>query len=352
MYKKIRVSGFRGVDDAVLDKLGRLNILVGRNNTGKSSCLEALSLMSSGRHLFRNTFGKSTLEQILGRRVEIDEGWKHLIHDGSESATVEGVQDSGAVETLEIADRPYDMADAPSAERIGEIRSRIGIRLYELQESVRHEVYAYFRSDARVLGEMYATDNAVRSETAPSNRRAAAGPNLFIDKPDLVPKKMYERTVSSGKIYDVISRLKKNSPAVSDIRQIDGDMYVFFEDRTKRPLSLMGDGFSAAVRLSMASHLLEGGTMAIEEPENHTHPALMYSIIEELLIGCRDYGNQVFLSTHSDELVEYALEKAPSKEYVSVIKMGGSDGEAYAESFDRDEAREYRMNLGLDMRGI
>ena len=90
MYKKIRVSGFRGADDIVLDRLGRLNILVGRNNTGKSSCLEAVSLMSSGRDLFKNAFGESTLERILGRRVGTDEGWKHLIHDCGERAVVEG----------------------------------------------------------------------------------------------------------------------------------------------------------------------------------------------------------------------------------------------------------------------
>lgn len=350
MYRQIRISGFRGADDVTLDKLGRLNILVGRNNTGKSSCLEAISLMGSGRHLFRNTFGESTLEQILGRRVETDEGWKHLTHDGRENAVVKGVPDSGAAETLEIAGSPYDMESIPGTGQIGEIRSRIKSKVG--LESVRHAFYFYFHSDARVLGALYAAGSAVRHETAPPGLGSAAGPSLFIKNPDLVPKELYKRTVSSGKIHDVIDRLRAKVPDADDIRQIDGEMYMFLKDRVKRPLSLMGDGFRAAVLLSMSGHLLQGGTMAVEEPENHTHPALMFHIVDELLKSCRDYGNQVFIATHSDELVERALETAPSNEDVSVFKMNKLHDKTYVESFDRDEAREYGIDLELDMRGM
>lgn len=354
MYKEVRISRFRGADDVVLDKLGRLNILVGRNNTGKSSCLEAISLMSSGQHLFMNAFGESALEQILERRVETDEDWGHLVRDGEKNAAVEGVLDSGAVETLEIAELPREMENGPAAEQTAELESRIRDKLSKLHENMQHGMYFYSRGGARVLGELYATDEIVRSETVPAARpgsRATVGPNLFIERPDLVPEELYEKVVRSGKIHDVISRLKTKVPDIADIRQIGGEIYIFFENMDKRPLSLMGDGFRATVLLSMSSHLLEGGTMAIEEPENHTHPALLYHIVAELLIGCRDYGNQVFLTTHSDELVEYALEVAPP-EYVSVFQLIRSNGRTHVESFDTDEAREHRIKLGLDMRGM
>lgn len=356
MYKKICVSGFRGADDIVLDRLGRLNILVGRNNTGKSSCLEAVSLMSSGRDLFRNTFGESALEQILGRRVGTDEGWKHLIHDGGEHAVVEGVQDSGAVEALEVAGSPHSMKNVPATEQLGELSSRIQSGVSQLRENIRHEACFYHSGgDRPVLGKLYATDRGLRSETAPAappGHRAAAGTSLFMERPDLVPGELYRRVVSSGSMRDVIARLKVKIPAINDIRQIGGEVYAFFEDRTKRPLSLVGDGFRSTVLLSMSGHLMEGGTIAIEEPENHTHPSMVYHVVDELLIGCRDHSNQVFLSTHSDDLVEHALMVAPSKEYVSVFHLSGSDGETYVESFDMDEAYEHRITLGLDMRGM
>ena len=349
MYKQIRISGFRGADDVVLDKLGRLNILVGRNNAGKSSCLEAISLMSSGQHMFRNAFGESALEQILGRRVGIGGGWDYIVHGGRKNAAVRGVLDTGAVETLEMAGSPHEMEEVPDAGLMKEIGSGIQGGASD-RKGARREFYFYFRGDSRVLGRLYAAGADVLSETAPPG--AAAGPSLFVKNPDLAQKELCSRASGSGKMRDVVSRLKGYTREVIDIQQIGGETYVFFESGAKRPISLVGDGFRSAVLLSMSSHLLRGGTMAIEGPENSTHPALMYHVVEELLRGCRDYGNQVFLATHSDELAERAIEIAPSKEYVSVFQMHKVCGRTHVESFDLDEARKHRIELGLDMRGM
>lgn len=349
----MRVSGFRGADDVALDRLGRLNILAGRNNTGKSSCLEAISLLSSGPHRFRNTFGENTLEKILGRRVGTDECWRRLVHDGAKSAVVEGAR-SGATETLEIARSPHDMEDPPPAEQAEELESRIRGRVPGLKDSPRRGVYAYYRGDARVLGGLFPVDGGVVSETIPSVRPGvrAAGPNLFIVRPEDVPEGRCERAAGPGKMSDVISRLKTKVPDIDGMRHVNGEICVFFKDRDSMPLSLMGDGFRAAALLSMASHLMEGGTMAVEEPESRMHPALLYHVVSELLRGCRDNDGQVFLATHSDDLAECAIEAAPSKEYVSVFQLTKIDGKIDVESFDTDEAYEHRIKLGLDMRGM
>src|SRR5438034_11209422 len=41
----VTIDGFRGLRHLRLDGLGRLNILVGENNSGKTSVLEALSIL-------------------------------------------------------------------------------------------------------------------------------------------------------------------------------------------------------------------------------------------------------------------------------------------------------------------
>ena len=41
----VRIDGFRGLRNLALDGLGPLNILVGENNSGKTSVLEALSIL-------------------------------------------------------------------------------------------------------------------------------------------------------------------------------------------------------------------------------------------------------------------------------------------------------------------
>ena len=63
MYSSIRISGYRGLDSFTMEGLGRINLLVGTNNCGKTSILECIELLrSSGNRLVLST--------ILGRRGE------------------------------------------------------------------------------------------------------------------------------------------------------------------------------------------------------------------------------------------------------------------------------------------
>lgn len=47
MYSSIRIQGFRGLDSFQMQGLGRVNLLVGANNCGKTSILECIQLLQS-----------------------------------------------------------------------------------------------------------------------------------------------------------------------------------------------------------------------------------------------------------------------------------------------------------------
>jgi hypothetical protein len=63
MIESIEIKGYRTFSDFSLNGLGRINLLVGKNNSGKTSLLEALALLWGGDDL-------SQLWQILARRGE------------------------------------------------------------------------------------------------------------------------------------------------------------------------------------------------------------------------------------------------------------------------------------------
>jgi hypothetical protein len=79
VLKSLEIQNFKGIRQGKLDDLAQVNILVGRNNSGKSTILDALILLRCGivqvDHL--NVNG---LEQIIRRRVNsgnlnFDEFW-------------------------------------------------------------------------------------------------------------------------------------------------------------------------------------------------------------------------------------------------------------------------------------
>ena len=121
------------------------------------------------------------------------------------------------------------------------------------------------------------------------------------------------------------------------------------------PISAHGDGFIAL--LTTLHNLLqsENGILIIEEPENHLHPRYLSVLIETLFTYCKQLKVQVFMATHSYDLIWMALEYPETeeeKEMLLVSKMT-SDGETI-EKFDytTDEGLKVVNELYLDLRGI
>jgi predicted ATPase len=63
MISSVKINGYRAFPDFEMSGLGRVNLLVGRNNTGKTSLLEILYLLASGGN-------PSALWNVLARRGE------------------------------------------------------------------------------------------------------------------------------------------------------------------------------------------------------------------------------------------------------------------------------------------
>jgi hypothetical protein len=63
MISSIKIKGYRRFLDYSMSGLGRINLLVGKNNSGKTSILEAIHFLASGQDI-------SPLWQIPSRRGE------------------------------------------------------------------------------------------------------------------------------------------------------------------------------------------------------------------------------------------------------------------------------------------
>ena len=51
VLKSLKMTGFRAFESYALESLSRVNLVVGRNNSGKTSVLEAVNLLVSGGSL-------------------------------------------------------------------------------------------------------------------------------------------------------------------------------------------------------------------------------------------------------------------------------------------------------------
>src|SRR6266545_1340278 len=89
MFTNLHIERFRGIAALDLDGLKPINLLVGRNNTGKTSVLEALFLLCGAT----NPIMPTVVGQLRGQRIttvrEADVVWRSLFHDLTSSQPIE-----------------------------------------------------------------------------------------------------------------------------------------------------------------------------------------------------------------------------------------------------------------------
>jgi AAA15 family ATPase/GTPase len=144
--------------------------------------------------------------------------------------------------------------------------------------------------------------------------------------------------------HDVVKNLKRLSQN-EVVYQRDNSLVTI-------PISAHGDGFKALLNTIRYLVKAKDGILLIEEPENHLHHRYVDIFIENLFEYSKKLNVQVFMSTHSLDLIRSALkypENDEEKKMLLVSKMT-SNGQTI-EKFDYtvDEGLKVIDELYLDL---
>ncbi|MFO0762561.1 MAG: AAA family ATPase [Byssovorax sp.] len=101
MFTSIEIENFRGFSKLKLSDLGRVNLVVGKNNTGKTSLLEAIAI-ATGRDMMDLL---PALFRIAAEK-EDERYYPWLIKDGAARALIAATLDSGPNVRVVIAPAP------------------------------------------------------------------------------------------------------------------------------------------------------------------------------------------------------------------------------------------------------
>jgi AAA15 family ATPase/GTPase len=363
----IEIKDFRGIDHLTINNLGQFNIFIGRNNTGKSACLEAIALLASGNAGFQNSFKEDMLKFITFRRSKSDLGWDYLIRTGADKAQIIGfknIEGGGAkTEGVTISKTTDNLGLNKNEDLVESIRDQMVHELRRERESVlssrrrealpKNRLYFYYINGRERLSLLYGGDDYKEVVTA-SKKIPNVNPPiedvLFIGNFEEIQAELHDRSAEKGRLFPVIDRLRLKFPEIQDLRRIRDMLYIFYK-KGSIPLATMGDGFKASLLVSLSVQTLSSGVLVLEEPENYLHPGLMMHLIEELLLACKQNNIQVFTSTHSEEFLNFCIERSKNID-VSIVRMSRLGDKFEAEVIKKEEAQEHMKQLGIDLRGF
>lgn len=373
-YSAIEIKNFRGIKHLTLNGLGDLNILTGRNNTGKSSCLEAIALVASGASNFKDIFKEDMIKFILTRRTGRDLAWDYLIRHGEDTSSITAFSNGKRrhSENILIGKTLSNLKLEPHDDLISSLREQFQnvitsereinyrSRLVEKGPKVTHSMYFYYVNSQQCLARIFETNKGIEvisSSTrrfSPTMRRISEQrlneDVLFIGNLEQIGGELHDIIAEKGLIQDVIERLHDKFPEITDLRPLREILYIFY-GKEKMPLDTMGDGFKINLLITLSGHAISNGILILEEPENFLHPGLMIHLVQELTIACKKQNIQIFLTTHSDELIKFFLQNSQEID-TSIIKLIKSDNDIEAETFNKLEAKEKLEELGIDLRGF
>ncbi len=365
-WKSIHIERFRRLENLRLDDLGTVNLLVGKNNSGKTSVLEALAVMCNPFSPLNwvNTAWERELKSARTPVLEVL-NWmfphKAPRQNGYEgSAIIEGVWPSGKPLRVEadyhefreimLRPSPSDAADSESEElteyaadlqiSVRGVSSRVLNTGRDINEQITHEFRGgRFQVSVEKLPQLpYQFVSPVSHRT---NRQLLAA---------------LDQVLENRMKAEVVHLMQKLAPDVEDIeiRSPQGRgavVYLYHSGVGHVPLTVEGDGMRRALAFASAVTLAKNGVLLLDEVETALHPDALAGIFRFLVDVCRQQNVQLFVTTHSLEAVDAMLASVGNEVSDLVayhLPPRGSDQTVYR--LGGKSIRSMRSDGGLDLR--
>ena len=312
MYSTIRISGYRGLESFRLPDLGRINLLVGANNSGKTSILECIELLRSDGnpnvlHAILNRRGE--WGQVTGEERRAALAVRHVFarHDLAGTVVVESVGKSGHIDrwanriTLAVEDADTDsQADLPDLfddETPYQLRIRSSNTGWDFKAQMTPEGLV----DPRRLRAPTGSEEVVWFVSAggmsvPQIVRSFDGV-VLTDREQHVTQAL---AVIEPGIERIASVGYERGPGSALYRGARGGLFLKLRDVPERvPIGTAGEGMWRMLGLALALANAKGGVLLVDEIDTGLH----YSVLEDMWRMVDERAEalsvQVFATTHS-----------------------------------------------------
>ncbi len=320
MIRDFHIQRFRGLRDFRMHDLGRVNLLVGTNNCGKSSMLEGLEILSSQgnlRTILNATYRRGEriwVEDDTRRYVEGDIShlfYGHKFEVGSNiSIQSESAEGTSGIE-IDVVPREFDTPNLfPESESVG-LSEPLDLRV-AWRNGGPEKVVPFPLSQRGGISS--------RQMSRLSSDTADTPPVQFVSTSALAIEEvmaLFDEVVLTPEEDLLVEALQTIEPEIERIAAIGGDrprassfgrqgrIVVKLKGFSERiPIGSMGDGIWRMLGIAIALVNAENGVLLVDEIDTGLH----YSVLSDmwrLVQKTADRLNvQVFATSHSRDCYE------------------------------------------------
>ena len=347
MITGLEIKGFKGLEHLSIPQLTRITLVGGKNNTGKTSLLEAV-------FLFFDRMNPQMLTSQYARRgvsvlpLEPETMWAPIFHDYEMKKEISiSVTSVNSTETMIITFNPNY---TPSFVRVraSGISGQGGQNLQIRTDQKPTPSYAlditYKMNGTEAISHLLIGVGGLRLDI--EKVKVEKAKTVFIASRSLInPKEDADRfgkldvMGKQDKVLKFLRIIEPNLTALSsvsmgNISMIHGDIGL----KRKIPIPYMGEGVSKLLSIILAIANSKDGIVLIDEFENGLHYSVMQKIWEGIGRAAREFNCQVIATTHSYECLRAAYNGFSSdlQNDFTYLRLDRIDNETKAKIFDFD----------------
>lgn len=356
----LSVEGFRALQHLTITGLGRVNLITGRNNTGKSSVLEALRLLTSDASLSIIFSILSDREEDISEIEEVE--WRNdadslfqlaslfsgfpQLTDPFQPITIRATGDTRSLDMVLGIGWVSRTGDADSPFRLIERQNHVfeedaglpaliiessGIKRLIPMNKFRHRAYSTYR-------------RSTESREEPPLRCRYVSP--YGGEKTFTLGTLWDSIALSDQEKNVVEALRIIDPDISAVSMVGGEgarqrrTAIVRSSKFERPVPLrsFGDGLNRLFGIVLSLVNAKNGILLIDEFENGMHHSVQFDAWRAIFRLAQNLGVQVFATSHSWDAIE-AFQKAAAEtpEQGVLVRLSRRENRIIPTLFREDE---------------
>jgi AAA domain, putative AbiEii toxin, Type IV TA system len=305
MLRDLTIKNYRCFKDFSIDGLARVNLIVGQNNSGRTSFLEAV-------YLLVNQQNPRALIELLDNRGEYS-----FDLSSASSIGVTFYDTAHVFHKHNPQPQSYDAGIAISSQADTPLSVQIGVNgnpnAFSLNAITSLTEIPSLELRFTYAGVASAAFDLLADYSYPANRRFSrvrevVHPYRFvgINVSDFEYLSALWESVSldPGKEALLVQALRLIDPTVEDVRltprRTASGTVVGLRDQPQRiPLSSMGEGMRRILSLAMSAIVAQGGILLVDEIDTGLYYGLQADLWRLLIETAQNLNIQIFATTHS-----------------------------------------------------
>ena len=344
----LEIREFRAFKHLEIERLGRVNLIVGKNNVGKSSVLEALRLYAQRGSLsiIRTILREREEEQVNLKNTTVIENIEYLFHGRGEKST--------DVPQIEIK-----VNDNPDQYLVIKLVGTKQLSFLDTSDLEEDSIYSDGLRTNTDLSVRFGLDEPIIYPLREKNAELLARkivPNLPLFAAMYIPLSGLTRT-QAARMWDHVSLTDDEPMVISSLQIIAPEVerlsFLSENPRSRQPIPVvrisnsssrvplgsLGEGMNRMFGIALALVNARDGILLVDEIESGLHYSVQVDMWRLVFETARRLNIQMFATTHSWDCIQGFQQAAQEDEQSAgfLVRLGRKQGNIVATVYNEEE---------------